>query len=59
MNQALLALPSVFFHKQITILERTPHDVLKRPGPEVVREANGIPSMFAGECIFLTSVLKY
>tara|TARA_B100000989_G_scaffold122425_1_gene90408 strand:+ start:430 stop:630 length:201 start_codon:yes stop_codon:yes gene_type:complete len=30
-----------FSPKKITVLERTSHDILKRPGPEVAREADG------------------
>ena len=50
--------PQCFFPKEINVLEKTSYDVLKRSGPEVAREADGTP-MFAGEGIFLTSVLKY
>ena len=57
-EQGWIVLPSVFSRKEINVLEKTSYDVLKRPGPEVAREADGTP-MFAGECIFLTSVLKY
>ena len=57
-EQGCIVLPSVFSRKEINVLEKTSYDVLKRPGPEVAREADGTP-MFAGEWIFLTSVLKY
>ena len=57
-EQGWIVLPSVFSRKEINVLEKTSYDVLKRSGPEVAREADGTP-MFAGEGIFLTSVLKY
>ena len=57
-EQGWIVLPSVFSRKEINVLEKTSYDVLKRPGQRLLEKLMG-PPMFAGECIFLTSVLKY
>ena len=40
-EQGWIVIPSVFSPKEINVLEKTAYDVLKRPGSEVAREADG------------------
>ena len=51
-EQGWIVLPSVFSHKEIMVLERTSYDVLKRPVPEVAREADGPPHVCWGNASF-------
>ena len=36
-EQGWVVLPSVFSREELSVLERTSEEVLKRPGPEVAR----------------------
>ena len=53
-EQGWIVLPSVFSRKEINVLEKTSYDVLKRPGPEVAREADGTrdPACLLGNASF-------
>ena len=51
-EQGWIVLPSVFSPKEINVLEKTSYDVLKRPGPEVAREADGTPHVCWGMHLF-------
>ena len=51
-EQGWIVLPSVFSRKEINVLEKTSYDVLKRPGPEVAREADGTPHVCWGMHLF-------
>ena len=51
-EQGWVVLPSVFSREEISILERTSEEVLKRLGPEVAREADGSPHVCWGMHLF-------
>ncbi|MED5227049.1 MAG: proline hydroxylase, partial [Pseudomonadota bacterium] len=51
-EQGWVVLPSVFSREELSVLERTSEEVLKRPGPEVAREADGSPHVCWGMHLF-------
>ena len=51
-EQGWVVLPSVFSREEISVLERTSEEVLKRLGPEVAREADGSPHVCWGMHLF-------